>query len=126
MVGEHLEHVEWRHFWSNDNVLDVNQVEIGIGQLVEVAVLGAEENDRGFKGLLGFADDLSQSPLGCLCFVRIFVIGECQLCFINDGGVSLPFFLISLTNSKPSFERPLLVAQPLVPFQLPKPQAGSP
>mmetsp|Transcript_122545 Transcript_122545/g.172521 ORF Transcript_122545/g.172521 Transcript_122545/m.172521 type:complete len:242 (-) Transcript_122545:779-1504(-) len=86
VVGEHLEHVAWRHFRSDDNVLNVHQVETGFGQLEGVAVLGADEDDRGFEGLLGFAGDLSQSSLGCLCFGIVAVIGECQVRFVDDDG----------------------------------------
>ena len=86
VVGEHLEHVAWRHFRSDDNVLNVHQVETGFGQLEGVAVLGADEDDRGCEGLLGFAGDLSQGSLGCLCFGIVAVIGERQVRFVDDDG----------------------------------------
>ena len=99
VVGEHLEHVDRRHFRSDDNVLDVHQVETGFGQLEGVAVLGADEDDRGFEGLLGFAGDLSQSSLGCLCFGIVAVIGEREVRFVDDDGGVVAFFDMPFTNS---------------------------
>ena len=94
VVGEHPEHVDRRHFWSDDMTLsDIDQVETGIGQLVGVAVLGADEDDRGCEGLLGFAGDPSQSSLGCLCFGIVAVIGECQVRFVDDDGGVVAFLL---------------------------------
>eukprot|EP00439_Symbiodinium_sp_Y106_P017860 s5498_g2.t1 len=43
-------------------------------------------DDRGFEGLLGFAGDLSQSTLGCLCFGIVAVVGEREVRFVDDDG----------------------------------------
>ena len=107
----------WRHFRSDDNVLDVHQVETGLGQLEGVAVLGADEDDRGFEGLLGFAGDLSQGSLGCLCFGIVAVIGERQVRFVDDDGGVVALLRYDFVDQLGQSTAALVVCRSRMPVQ---------